>query len=282
MALVSSIIIMTTLNSCDRKHNINNSFADQEIVVEEQDELKDVSKIYKDTFFTVLPLLSAEPYNKEFLQKTFDWYNVDIDFESAYVFLNNYYRQVVDMYHEAASDHIYDNITIEKKDECSYDANYLFNYDDKYFAMNIYKYNNISNYYEYVIEDCESKANKFIKKYFYKTDILPGDKNKDKNVASIEMIYEIRLNDGKDYINVIAENMSEIKKKQDKIKTISNNKYVFFYKNGYLINEKELNDNEFNKLVNNIYYIYHNNMNLNEVLNSEEKENKWVLKLIKN
>jgi hypothetical protein len=286
LAVISSIIVLLTINGCSKSFKMSDLFSDVNISYENEDEdLKTIAKVYNDYFFSSLPILRSEVTNKDFLKETFNAYNVDIDFDQAYVFLANYYRCIMEQFDaDQVDDHLYDYVTISKPDEQSYDAEYQFCEHDKIYSLKIYKSQYPTLFCDSIVEKCYNQHARasFIKRFYYKFDKIPGDKHEKDDVSSWDITYELRMKNDTDEIAIVVYNVNDIKKKNNEFNTIRNTKQVQYYKNGVLIKEQNINDNEFNTLTNNIYYIYLCEMSLDQLLDNEEKESKAVLKLIKN
>ena len=286
LAIIGSIIVLLTINGCDKDFRVSDLFSDVNISSDNEDkDLKTISSVYKDYFFSSLPILQSEITEKNTLKEMFKAYNVDINFDEAYIFLSNYYRYIVELYGEDdALNHVYDLAKIEKPDENSYDAEYQFVKDYKIYTMNIYKNEQPNLYCDSVKESCQNQGSNttFTKKLYYKFDKIPGDKHEKDDVASWDTTYELRFKDEYNDLTIVVWNLSDIKRKDGAFHTKSNKKVVHYYNSGILVKEDYLDDDKYNDLVNSMYYVFTNNLDLSQVIYSDKKEVKCVLKLIKN
>ena len=91
LSSVGTVLVLLSVSGCQIDYNVMNLFSDDVISSYEPEfDLKSVSKAYKDTFFSTLPIVRKTPYNKTYLADLFQAFHVDLDYNSCYFFLNEY------------------------------------------------------------------------------------------------------------------------------------------------------------------------------------------------
>ena len=281
MSAISAILVLLTISGCSRKIETSSLFKDKEISTYYPDEdLKSVSKAYKEIFFSNLPILEHADYNKEYLDYFFKYDYLNYDFDEGYVFLKTYLDQM-NILGGGLDKYAYLGFDFHKEDEYSNSASLSFPKNNNVYTLEISNKDHILDFFERIVETCENSSLAFIKEYDYNYSQIPGDKNYKKNKAYYTISYELILKDENHPYRIKLAVNSTINKKTKEIKTEDCLRRITINSNGINIYDKYINEKDFNLFVDDIYEIYQNEFRIDDYLESVDAATNNVLKLIK-
>ena len=263
LASIGTILVLLSTSGCKSKSIDVNQFFSDEVVEdyeEKEEDLFSVNSIYKDIFFKELPVLSSE-YDKEYLKELFKGYYLDMDFEGAYVFLNEFINSLT-ISNQTPIDHnvIAQNLNFDCQ-EYGYNLDFTFVKDDKMYYMDFHNRDHILEHYDNVYQKVTSPNLSYSKHYSYKFNQLPGDKNAKKDKAYWDIYYTLDYEDA----HVMLTRNSTINKKNDCINTLDTFCKISIYQRGEEVYSKKISDSLFNDYATELYYIYLQDLSIDEL-----------------
>lgn len=276
LASIGTILVLLSTSGCKSKSIDVSQFFSDEVVEEynkEQEDLLSANSVYKDIFFKELPVLSSD-YNKEYLQELFKGYYLDMDFEGAYIFLNEFINSLT-ISNQTPIDNnvIAQHLNFDCR-EYGYNFDFTFVKDDKMYFMDFHNSDHILEHYDNVYQKVTSPNLSYSKHYSYKFNQLPGDKNAKKDKAYWDIYYTLDYEDA----HVMLTRNSTINKKDDSINTLDTFCKISIYQRGEEVYSKKISESLFNDYATELYYIYLQDLSIDELFERDFAITKHLVK----